>query len=75
MFVLFERLYNVFKFFFGSVNFFLLINDIERKVEFYIDKDVIKEDYLNFYFNINIKIVNIFRKGFEEFLEYLKYLI
>nr|WP_235675805.1 hypothetical protein [Clostridioides difficile] len=49
------------------------MNDTERKVELYIDKDVIKEDYLNFHPNINTKTVNISRKGFEEFLEYLKY--
>ncbi|MCC0628688.1 prolyl-tRNA synthetase associated domain-containing protein [Clostridioides sp. ES-S-0108-01] len=68
-----ERLYNVLKILPGSVNPFSLINDTERKVELYIDKDVIKEDYLNFHPNINTKTVNISRKGFEEFLEYLKY--
>ncbi|MCC0632947.1 MULTISPECIES: prolyl-tRNA synthetase associated domain-containing protein [unclassified Clostridioides] len=68
-----ERLYNVLKLLPGSVNPFSLVNDTERKVELYIDEDVIKEEYLNFHPNINTKTVNISRKGFEEFLEYLKY--
>ncbi|MCC0648546.1 prolyl-tRNA synthetase associated domain-containing protein [Clostridioides sp. ZZV15-6598] len=68
-----ERLYNVLKLLPGSVNPFSLVNDTERKVELYIDEDVIKEEYLNFHPNINTKTVNISKKGFEEFLEYLKY--
>lgn len=68
-----ERLYNVLKLLPGSVNPFSLVNDTERKVELYIDEDLIKEEYLNFHPNINTKTVNISRKGFEEFLEYLKY--
>ncbi|MCC0636458.1 MULTISPECIES: prolyl-tRNA synthetase associated domain-containing protein [unclassified Clostridioides] len=68
-----ERLYNVLKLLPGSVNPFSLVNDTERKVELYIDEDVIKEEYLNFHPNINTKTVNISKKGFEKFLEYLEY--
>lgn len=68
-----ERLYNVLKLLPGSVNPFSLVNDTEKKVELYIDEDVIKEEYLNFHPNINTKTVNISKEGFKKFLEYLKY--
>nr|UWI48427.1 prolyl-tRNA synthetase associated domain-containing protein [Clostridioides difficile] len=68
-----ERLYNVLKLLPGSVNPFSLVNDTEKKVELYVDEDVIKEEYLNFHPNINTKTVNISKEGFKEFLEYLKY--
>ncbi|MDB0439909.1 prolyl-tRNA synthetase associated domain-containing protein [Clostridioides difficile] len=68
-----ERLYNVLKLLPGSVNPFSLVNDTEKKVELYVDEDVIKEEYLNFHPNINTKTVNISKEGFKKFLEYLKY--
>lgn len=52
----------------GSVSPFGLINDIEKKVKYFIDKDVISSDYVNFHPNVNDETLEIEKNDFVEYL-------
>lgn len=68
-----ERLYNTLGLTPGSVNPFSIINDKNKEVQLYIDKDVLDGQNLNFHPNINTKMVNIELEGFEKFLDHMNY--
>jgi Ala-tRNA(Pro) deacylase len=68
-----ERLYNTLGLTPGSVNPFSIINDKNKEVQLYIDKDVLDGQNLNFHPNINTKMVNIELEGFKKFLDHMNY--
>lgn len=68
-----ERLYDILNLLPGSVNAFSIINDRDRKVQLYIDSDVLDGQNLNFHPNINTKTINISLEGFKKFLNYIEY--
>ncbi|WAW15813.1 prolyl-tRNA synthetase associated domain-containing protein [Peptostreptococcus equinus] len=53
----------------GSVNPFALANDQEKVVEFFIAKDVLNGEKLNFHPNINTKTVTIGEEDFKKYLD------
>lgn len=57
----------------GSVNPLSVINDVYRKVNIFVDKDILDGENLNFHPNINTKTVNITLEGFKRYFEYLGY--
>ncbi|WP_101773220.1 prolyl-tRNA synthetase associated domain-containing protein [Peptostreptococcus faecalis] len=63
-----ERLMKVLGLTPGSVNPFSLLNDTEKEVTFYIDKNVLTGDDLNFHPNTNSKTVTISLDGIKKYL-------
>ena len=63
-----ERLMKVLKLEPGSVNPFSLINDINKEVQFFLDKSLITDQQLNFHPNVNYKTVNISLEGLKKYL-------
>lgn len=54
----------------GSVTPFGLINDIGKKVEVIVDKDIITADYVSFHPNVNTSTVTIAVEDFNKFLQW-----
>ena len=63
-----ERLMKVLNLTPGSVNPFSLINDTEKEVTFYLDKNVMTGENLNFHPNVNYKMVTISLDGLKKYL-------
>ncbi|MDO4673412.1 MAG: YbaK/EbsC family protein, partial [Porphyromonadaceae bacterium] len=63
-----ERLMKVLNLTPGSVNPFSLINDTEKQVTFYLDKNVMNGEDLNFHPNVNHKMVTISLDGLKKYL-------
>ena len=63
-----ERLMKVLNLTPGSVNPFSLINDTEKQVTFYLDKNVMNGEDLNFHPNVNHKMVTISLYGLKKYL-------
>lgn len=63
-----ERLMKVLGLTPGSVNPFSLINDTEKVVTFYLDKNVMNGEDLNFHPNVNYKMVTISLDGLKKYL-------
>lgn len=63
-----ERLMKVLNLTPGSVNPFSLINDTEKVVTFYLDKNVMNGEDLNFHPNVNHKMVTISLDGLKKYL-------
>lgn len=64
-----ERLLKVLNLTPGAVNPFSLINDVEKQVNFYLDKNVMTGEDLNFHPNINTKTVTISLEGIKKYLD------
>lgn len=64
-----ERLQKVLNLTPGSVNPFSLINDDEKLVELYMDKEIFRGEPLNFHPNVNNKMVTIAEKDILKYLE------
>lgn len=63
-----ERLMKVLGLTPGSVNPFSLINDTNKEVTFFLDKNVMNGDKLNFHPNVNYKMVTISLDGLKKYL-------
>lgn len=63
-----ERLMKVLNLTPGSVNPFSLINDTDKLITFYLDKNVMNGEDLNFHPNVNHKMVTISLKGLKKYL-------
>lgn len=63
-----ERLMKVLGLTPGSVNPFSLINDENKEVTFFLDKDVMNGELLNFHPNVNYKMVTLSLDGLKKYL-------
>ena len=66
-----DRLMKVLKLVPGSVNPFSLVNDEEKVVELYIEKELLTGELLNFHPNVNYKTVTISLEGLEKYLDHI----
>ncbi|MDD7182771.1 MAG: prolyl-tRNA synthetase associated domain-containing protein [Peptostreptococcus porci] len=64
-----ERLMKVLGLVPGSVNPFSLINDNEKEVTFFLDKNVMTGELLNFHPNVNYKMVTISLDDLKKYLD------
>ena len=55
----------------GSVNPFSLVNDEEKVVELYIEKELLTGELLNFHPNVNYKTVTISLEGLKKYLDHI----
>ncbi|MBN7773485.1 prolyl-tRNA synthetase associated domain-containing protein [Clostridium aminobutyricum] len=65
-----ERLYQYLKLTPGSVTPFGIINDADREVTVLIDKDLMKEEVVNFHPNVNTATIGISFFDFEKFIKW-----
>ncbi len=70
-----ERLMDVLGLLPGSVNPFSMINDTKGLVTFYLDKNVMTGEDLNFHPNVNYKMVTISLDGIKKYLSDLNVVI
>lgn len=66
-----QRLMNVLKLVPGSVNPFAAVNDENKVVQVFIDKDLLNGELLNFHPNVNYKTVTISLEDLKKYFEYI----